>query len=636
MIFGAMLESSTVKIIDDAIEEIDEISTQGTDGKWLEYLTVRVAPHLKEWDLDGAWSWGDWSEREARFPGTTSQDIGIDVVGRRRSDGELVAIQCKSRQLDADGRGADIKKHEADSFLSSSAEPDWSERWMVTNGNVRLSGNVESTLSMSSKPLKLLNVRSDLVSEKMVWDGDLAEESESSDSSADPNTAVQSKTCMQNEAVSESVRILREQVDSDSGGLPRGEARGKIILPCGTGKTRISLRIVEELTGRGELSVVLCPSIALVAQIRREYLQHSRVPLRALAVCSDETAGHGSRSEDGIDTLKNPMADNGFMGESDVKGKVTTDSAEISRWIRAGEGGDAVSVIFGTYQSGHRVATALQTSKTVAKVLIADEAHRTAGLRRKASRSEKAKNEEREIRNFTLCHDQAAFPATYRVYQTATPKVFDVKPPRGKTDWVVRTMDDESVFGVELYRKSYPEAVKNGWLSDYRIIALGVNDADAYEQANLLATGSELTGRRAITSSQYLRGLAFALAMGGATQNGSVDGEGVAINSCIAFLNSVAKSKEMAGTLQSDSVRAWVQKWLHDNAGEREVSSYRLEHLDATSKVTERDAAKIRLADATEDLPHAIMNVGIFGEGTDSPSTAASPSQRPEPLWLLP
>ena len=52
------------------------------------------------------------------------------------------------------------------------------------------------------------------------------------------------------------------------------------------------------------------------------------------------------------------------------------------------------------------------------------------------------------------------FRRRYRVYQTATPKVFDVKPPRGKTDWVVRTMDDESVFGVELYRKSYPEAVK--------------------------------------------------------------------------------------------------------------------------------------------------------------------------------
>ena len=71
---------------------------------------------------------------------------------------------------------------------------------------------------------------------------------------------------MQNEAVTESVRILREHEQSDSGGLPIGQARGRIILPCGTGKTRISLRIVEELTPPGELSIILCPSIALVAQ----------------------------------------------------------------------------------------------------------------------------------------------------------------------------------------------------------------------------------------------------------------------------------------------------------------------------------------------------------------------------------
>lgn len=41
-------------------------------------------------------------------------------------------------------------------------------------------------------------------------------------------------------------------------------------------------------------------------------------------------------------------------------------------------------------------------------------------------------------------------------------------------------MDDENTFGPELYRKSYVEAVNNEWLTDYRIIALGVNDKRAY------------------------------------------------------------------------------------------------------------------------------------------------------------
>ena len=241
---------------------------------------------------------------------------------------------------------------------------------------------------------------------------------------------MKTKTCMQDEAVETSVRILRDQAQSESGGLPKGQARGKIILPCGTGKTRISLRIVENLTSAGELAVVLCPSIALVAQIRREYLQHATVPIRALAVCSDETAGYNPKREDTIDLSNNPTADNSNFSASEIKGKVTTNAAEISRWISNGKGGDALSVVFGTYQSGNRVATALQTSKTTANILIADEAHRTAGFRRKASKSEKAKNDERQIRNFTLCHDQEAFPASFRVYQTATPKIFDIKPRR--------------------------------------------------------------------------------------------------------------------------------------------------------------------------------------------------------------
>ena len=118
---------------------------------------------------------------------------------------------------------------------------------------------------------------------------------------------------MQDEAVATSVRILREHAQSDTGGCPVGQARGRIILPCGTGKTRISLRIVEELTAAGQLSIVMCPSIALVAQIRREYLQHAAGGgLRALAVCSDVTAGYDPRKENTRYMDKGPTADGSY------------------------------------------------------------------------------------------------------------------------------------------------------------------------------------------------------------------------------------------------------------------------------------------------------------------------------------
>ena len=622
-----MMDVDSLGVVEGAIGEVDAMSVETSDGRWLEELTVRVARHLREWDVEGAWLWSDWEDRESVFPGTTNQDVGIDVVARRRSDGEWIAIQCKSRQLDESGRGANIGKGETDKFVSATSGSVWSERWLVTNGDNRLSDNTRQALGMQDKPLKVVNVRKDLADQRehLRQSSGVSEECDHCKAEADGvgEDVVQTKSCMQDEAVSESVRILREHERSESGGLPVGEARGRIILPCGTGKTRISLRIVEELAGPGDLAVVLCPSIALVAQIRREYLQHSQKQIRALAVCSDETAGYDPKREDRIDTASNPMADNSNTSESEVKGKVTTESAEISRWITEGKSEDAISVVFGTYQSGHRVATALQTSGTTAKVLIADEAHRTAGFRRRASKSEKAKKEERQIRSFTMCHDQDAFPATYRVYQTATPKKFDFeKTNRARNrEWIVRSMDDESIFGVELYRKNYREAVKNRWLADYRIIAIGVNDEEAYEQANLMASGSELTGRQAVSSAQALRGLVFALAMSGAAEGG--EGEALGINSCIAFMNSVPRSKEFARYLQTESVRSWVGNWLTKNANGRKARAFTLEHLDATSNVMARDKAKQRLAEASDASPYGIMNVGIFGEGTDSPSLNA-------------
>ena len=69
------------------------------------------------------------------FPETTNQDIGIDAVAIRRSDAERIASQCKSRQLDEQGRGDPIAKHEVHKFVSSSSGPFWAERWVVTNGD---------------------------------------------------------------------------------------------------------------------------------------------------------------------------------------------------------------------------------------------------------------------------------------------------------------------------------------------------------------------------------------------------------------------------------------------------------------------------------------------------------------------
>lgn len=278
-------------VIADALSTLQQNAPHQTDGIWLEELTAEVAALLADWDVDGCWRWSDWPDRDHVMPaGTPDRDVGIDAVARGRSDGRWIAIQAKSRKLDADGRGDPVDAGELDKFLSAASDASiWSERWLVVNGAVALGGYSPGKVAMSGAPVKVQNLRAAVVRQRDVID-------ESVDScghclSPDDPDALRTRSCMQAEAVEASVELLREHAHSNSGGLPFGQARGRLILPCGTGKTRIALQIVEQLTLPNQVSVVLCPSIALVAQIRREFLEHASRPLRALAVCSDETAG---------------------------------------------------------------------------------------------------------------------------------------------------------------------------------------------------------------------------------------------------------------------------------------------------------------------------------------------------------
>ena len=609
-----MSETTAHDAIAQALETLEEAKSEPTGGKWLERLTAQIAPLIKEWDISHCWTWSEWPHRERLLPDTTNQDNGIDAVAINRSTGAYIAIQCKSRQLDENGRGNDIERPEITSFISESENELYDQRWLITNGDSRLNDRAERTNSQLNKKIKLFNLHADLTAQAQGSIKD--EECPHCQPNPDGEWRRQSKTCMQNDAVSTAVSRLRGQLETDADGIPIDQARGKIILPCGTGKTRISLRIVEELTPPGGLSVVLCPSIALVAQIRREYLLNSERHIRPLAVCSDETAGYDPKKEDQRNTFEEVTADSSNVSANEIKGKVTTNPEEIARWIGEGEDG-GVSVIFGTYQSGHRIAEGLWTLGTTAEVLICDEAHRTAGLRRTK------KSTVDQIKDFTLCHDNDRFPAKHRIYQTATPKIYTQKALREKQkeDWVVRNMDDQSVFGPDLFRRSYRDAVENKWLSDYRIIAVGISGAESHEVANALASTTESKGRNPLTSTHFLRGLAFTLAMGGATK-GREDEE-INIQSCIAFMNTVDKSDNMRKALDTEPVRNWLRDRMREMDTGKAPAAYTLDHIDASSNVTEREEAKAKLAEGTVGKPHGVINVGIFGEGTDSPSLSA-------------
>lgn len=63
-------------------------------GSLFERLMLAVLPQLPEQDIEGIWLWRDWPERESLM-NMNAQDLGIDLVAKRRGEDGFCAIQCK-------------------------------------------------------------------------------------------------------------------------------------------------------------------------------------------------------------------------------------------------------------------------------------------------------------------------------------------------------------------------------------------------------------------------------------------------------------------------------------------------------------------------------------------------------------
>ena len=206
--------------------------------------------------------------------------------------------------------------------------------------------------------------------------------------------------------------------------------RGKIIHPCGSGKSLIAYWIAEAL--RAQRVLIAVPSLALVRQTLEVWTQEAKangVSVQWMAVCSDE---------DVKDVEEAPMR------ESDMAIEVNTGSAEISRFLR----GRGLRVLVSTYQSGQAVSAGARG--IVFDLGIYDEAHKTVGDK---------------IKPFAHLLHEEHVQVKRRVFMTATERQF-----KGNSDEYI-SMDDEAVYGSHIHTMTFKEALDAEILSDYKIIA---------------------------------------------------------------------------------------------------------------------------------------------------------------------
>ena len=392
--------------------------------------------------FEEVWLWGEWPEREVLGYG---RDVGIDIVARQTPayGGGLCAVQCKFHQSEVSTAGVD-------SFISASATGDFGSRLLVATARVSRTGMAK--VRKAEPRCEVLHT-----SEMDRWVEDWREFADAPDRLEIPSAPRHRLHGFQQDAVRSIAKSFR---DAD---------RGQLILPCGTGKSLVALRAAERVAGKGGRVLYLVPSIALIGQTMREWSRQREMPLRYLGVCSDVTAGRKASAQ--ADTA-------GDLTELAIP--VTTDPERLAAELSEPVSGDAMQVVFSTYQSSPKIAEAQQLAEGGwgFDLIICDEAHRTTGI-------EESK-EGLGVSPFRIVHDDHHIRGRKRLYMTATPRVFTerqkkkIESPDFEGDSY--SMADTNTFGERFYEMEFSEAVEGGYLSDYEVLVITATE-EAYLQS---------------------------------------------------------------------------------------------------------------------------------------------------------
>lgn len=515
--------------------------------------------------LEDVWLWKNAPTRDGA-------DIGIDLVAKDAEDGTYWAIQCKCYDEDST---LDYKT--VSTFYGATGNKDTYGHNMLISTTENLSGHLDKVAS-EWDTVRLFPSQMDEAD--IEWEPFLEGKEASARKTFDP------------------LPHQRRAIDDCIAGFEESD-RGKLIMACGTGKTLTSLRLAEEMLKPGSYILFLAPSISLVGQTMRAWANQARVPIRCAVVCSDAKA-----SDAGVDAWESSL--------SDIPYPATTDPHKLYEQMKDPIE-DGFNVIFSTYQSIQVVSDAQNLGLPPFDLIVCDEAHRTTGAK-------DAGTSKQEQTEFVKVHDNAIVSGKKRLYMTATPRIYgeNAKKRAKEEDYVISSMDDESIYGKEFHRLKFGTAVDEGLLSDYKVIALTVSEdvvSQIYQQAMANDEGFEIPDAAKIIG--CWKGLA-----------GEGDGgAGHALKNAVAFCTTIAESKRIQEYFKQ-VVDAYI---AHEKELENETPLLHcnIEHVDGTMDSAERKAKLKWLAETEEmtsdgeEVCHILSNARCLAEGVDVPNLDA-------------
>ncbi len=433
-----MSEISTFKLIK---EKLQAIPNQRLKGSWFEKVSKRF---LKEHDSADEYEsidlWSDWELRGKE------DDRGIDIVITTASK-EYIAVQCKFHQ-------DSVSWSDLSTFLSKLQsgvkEIRFKKGIIISTSNLSSTVLNEIEQIRKSKGIDIVEIsEEDFIYSQIDWE------------KFDP-TQIQGELPLCDKKKPRPHQIEAIKATKEYFSNPKN-TRGKLIMACGTGKTYTSLKIMEALEPK--ITLFLAPSIALLSQTFREYRQEKSEPFYASIVCSDDKVGKGKKNKNDDDTDD--------INFSELPNKPSTRPEDILSVCELAQKENKRFIIFSTYQSALRIQEAQEVGLGEIDLVICDEAHRTVGAMYSSN--------ERDDKNaFTLCHSDEYIKAKKRLYMTATPKVYSEssKARAKESDNAICSMDDEGIFGEEIYTLNFTRAIALDLLTDYKVMILAVRKED--------------------------------------------------------------------------------------------------------------------------------------------------------------
>lgn len=542
--------------------------------------------------LSDVWLWSEFPEK-SQF-GTGGKDTGIDLVCRTL-DGEYWAVQCKCYQ-----KNKKVDLATVSTFITTSQFPfsvggenkSFSHRiWIDTTINGFNSEAQNAIDKLHVARLGLIDLKNDSVD----W--------EKLDAGLYGDTAA---------SVKYDLREHQQKAYDSTIKYFENHNRGKLIMACGTGKTFTSLRISEGLARDSHLVLFLVPSIALLSQTLKEWSSQCKQNIYPICICSDAKA---SKAND--DTISNLVL------------PATTDTNKV-RWQflnfkkrQAKEGG--MIVVFSTYQSidviseVQKAINQTENDSFIFDLIVCDEAHRTTGYTPNGKLDSA----------FVKVHSDSNVKAKKRLYMTATPKLYDTntQTKAKETETTLWSMDDTEIYGDEIYRIGFGEAVEKKLLSDYKVVVLTLDENSVDPKIQKIILDQKTEDDKEIKADDAIKLIGCINVLSKRTNYLTdkelfTDEDPEPMKSAVAFCSNIENSKYLR-----DSFNV-CQKAYYENMSEEarsELVVVEADHVDGSmgSSIREEKLDWLKKADSNKKECRILNNVRCLSEGVDVPSLDA-------------